>query len=109
MQEGLSFNMFLSGATLVSVLTLIFQVWRSSRAINVKQPIKVEAGSMPTETKLCDERHKKNDEEHYNIFCRMAALERRDGRVESQIEQMNNKMTTIENKVDVLIREVANS
>lgn len=107
MQEGLSFNMFLSGATLVSVLTLIFQVWRSSRAITVKQPVQVEAGAMPTETKLCDERHKKNDEEHYNLFCRLAALERRDGRVEGEITQINSKMTAIESKVDLLIKEIA--
>lgn len=92
MDEGISFTGYLGSGIVGALITCVGLFVKAKLS---KQPQPFETSQQTTSTKLCDERHRKNDHEHENMFARIAALERQSGRVETQIEQINENVKDI--------------
>jgi len=97
MEEGMNLSIVLSSATLISILTLVYRVWRSGKAQKIEQPIQVTPS-------LCERQIKSNSSDHENIFARLGASEQRISTLEAHNEHTNKSLDRIEGKLDKLIR-----
>ncbi|MDA3925181.1 MAG: hypothetical protein PF904_10845 [Kiritimatiellae bacterium] len=92
MEEGISFTGYI-GSGVIGAMISAFGLYIKAKLS--KQPQPFETSSETTSTKLCDERHNKNDKEHENLFFRVAALERQNGRVEGELSQISADVSDI--------------
>jgi len=98
MEEGISFNMVLSATTLVSVLTLIYRIWRTGKPQKIEQPLDIQSST-------CDRQIKSNRDEHENIFARLGLSEQRISTLEAHNVHTTHTLDRIEGKVDKLIEQ----
>ena len=105
MNNGINLHLVLSGATLVSILTLAFKIWLSGRARKVgPQPFEVRPAPELVPVKVCDERHSLLERQNENLFCRMSAAEVRIAKLESTVAEIKDQYKSIDTKLTELLR-----
>lgn len=115
MQDGLSLNLVINGATLLGVAGLVVKIWLSGRAQKIEQPIKVETPPQekPVEVKAvfdatpkaqCDERHKTQGAQIDNLFGRVGLLEQRQSANEARVKAINERTISMDGKLDTLLK-----
>lgn len=100
MQEGITLNLVLSGATLVGIIGVVVRLWISSRAHKIEQPLDIQPS-------LCARQLKSNSADHENIFCRLSASEQRLSAVEASVGHIDRRLTSMDNKLDRLLVKTA--
>jgi len=104
MQEGLSLNLVLNGATLLSVLGLGVKVYLAGKRTRIEQPLEIRPAAATTPQSQCDERHKALDSQTSNLFSRMSAAEQRISKLEATIAEVKEQYKHIDDKLTVLLR-----
>lgn len=102
MEEGINFNLVLSGATLVGIISIVVRLWISERSQKIEQPLNVQ-------TTLCERQIKSNYNDHSNIFCRLSATEQRISAVESSVSQIDKRLISMDTKLDKLLTKEHNN
>ena len=102
MQDGI--QVFLTGTTLVSVLTLAFKFWQSSKAQQVgPQPFRVQADEPPQTRSNCATLQSNNQRDHENVFARLACAERDIAEIRATQKAVGETLHRIEDKLDRLV------
>lgn len=105
MNEGLSLNLLLNGATLLGVAGLAVKVWMAQRGQRITpQPLLVKGAPEAVAVKLCDERHKMIEADNMNLFARMSAAEQRVATLEAQFREIKEQYQSIDGKLTKLLR-----
>jgi len=101
MQEGLT--LFLSGSTLVAVVTLFFKFWQASKAQQIgPQPFKVEPTERMVPASVCDDARRTNSFDHSNIFARLSEHDKAIAVLQEANRSTAGKLDRIENKIDTI-------
>jgi hypothetical protein len=103
--EGITLNMALSAATLLSVAGLALKFWTSTRATKIgPQPLEVQATPRSVGADICNERHVAIQSDHVNLFARMGLAEQRIAHLDATIQEMRTQYASIDNKLTELLR-----
>jgi|GEM_PF-2040166 hypothetical protein len=111
MQEGLTVNLVISGATLVTVVSVAVRIWLSTRPQKIEQPVKVEA-SQPVELKeapasfnstLCRERHQILSGQVADLYAKINDAREGQAEIRGTLQGMKDQMNSIDGKMDKLI------
>jgi hypothetical protein len=106
MQEGLT--LFLSGSTLVAILTLAVKFWQASKAQQVgPQPFRVTADEPLQSRSNCEALNNANQRDHENVFARLACAERDIAEIRATQKAVDASLLRIESKLDRVIEHRA--
>jgi hypothetical protein len=105
MDEGLSLQVALSGATLVTVLGLVVKIYLASKTQKIgPQPFEVRQVVEQVTERMCNERHHGIESNQSNVFSRLVAVEKECAALRATVSSIQEQYRSIDEKLTTLLR-----
>lgn len=106
MQEGLTVNLVLSGATLVTVVSVAVRVWLSTRPQKIEQPLEIkDAEHHHYNSRLCEQRHQSLAGQITDIYAKLNSAREGLAEIRGSLASLKTQVSSIDGKMDKLLEK----
>lgn len=105
MQEGLTVNLVISGATLVTVVSVAVRVWLSTRPQKIEQPLEIKDAEHHYNPRLCEQRHQGLAGQITDIYAKLNSAREGLAEIRGSLASLKTQVSSIDGKMDKLLEK----